>query len=154
MSQIISFAQKGLVLAPTNTKVLVSKYLTSKYLPKKLINKFCLPGGQINFGEQPDNSFVNEIKEETGIVIIPLAPFYIWTWIYKKEGVEKQIIAVARLGYFKSGEIAPPPEEKETTMEKAKWLSFSEVKKQLAKFVVGEDEVIKNFFEHKYVQPK
>jgi 8-oxo-dGTP pyrophosphatase MutT (NUDIX family) len=147
MSKIFSVAQKGLILDESKMKILVSKYLESKYLPEKLIGKYCLPGGQIEWGEEPDRSFIKEIKEETGIIITPQEPFFIWTWIYKKDEHDKQIVAVARLGSYKSGEIQPPSDESETKLDIARWIDIKDL--EIEKFVVDEQPVLKKFLEIK-----
>lgn len=144
----ISFAQKGLILDSTRSKILVNKYSESKYLPEKLVGKVCLPGGQIEFGEEPDDSFIREVFEETGVTITPLLPFYTWTWIYKKDNIKKQIVAVARLGLYKNGEIKEPlhENEKETKLEKARWLLLKSI--DVTTFVHDEQPVIKKFKEY------
>ena len=112
MLKILSFAQKGLIVDQKHSHLLASKYLTSKFLPEKLTNKLCLPGGQIEWGENPDISFIEEVRQETGITITPLLPFYIWSWTYPKGNTQKQIVAVARLGIYRSGRIKPPLKKK------------------------------------------
>lgn len=149
MNQIISFAQKGLILNKKGTALLISKYLSSKHLPQKLTNKFCLPGGQLEFGQQPDESFMDEVKSETGITIAPGSPFYIWTWTYEIDAEnQKQIVAVARNAFYKSGEISSPEEQKETTLDTARWMDIDEVSKHLTEFVIDEQPVVKKFLIH------
>lgn len=149
MNQIISFAQKGLILNKKGNALLVSKYLSSKHLPQKLTNKFCLPGGQIEFGQRPDESFISEVRTETGITIAPGSPFYIWTWIYEKDSEnQKQIVAVARNAFYKSGELKSPPKENETTLDSARWMDLEEVQKHIKEFVIDEQPVIIKFLNH------
>lgn len=149
MNQTISFTQKGLIINKKGSSLLVSKYLSSKYVPQKLNNKFCLPGGQLEFGQQPDESFIGEVQSETGITISPGSPFYIWTWIYETDSdKQKQIIAVARNAFYKSGEIAPPSQESETTLDNARWMDFEEIKKHLSEFVIDEQPAIKKFLDY------
>jgi len=142
-NKILSFAQKGIILNKKKTKILVSKYLSSKYLAKKLNNKKCLPGGQLEWGENPDESFIREIKEETGVDIKPGDPIMIKTWKYTKDNSLKQIVAVSRIGYYESGSIQLPKGEQETTMEKAKWIDVKKINPD--EFVIDEQPVIKKF---------
>jgi 8-oxo-dGTP pyrophosphatase MutT (NUDIX family) len=151
MKNIFSFAQKGLVFNNTRKKILVNRYLESKYLPDKLIGRLCLPGGQVDFGEDPDKSFVREVKEETGITIKPLLPFYVWTWIYKKDDSRKQIVAVARLAFYKNGKIIKPKGETETKMEKARWIDINKI--EIDKFVEDEQPIIKKFLKYSKSNP-
>ncbi|OGD10208.1 hypothetical protein A2397_03280 [Candidatus Amesbacteria bacterium RIFOXYB1_FULL_44_23] len=153
MPEVLRFAQKGLVLSLDGQSLLVSKYLTSKYLPTKLENKFCLPGGQLEWGQNPDESFISEIREETGITVTPLLPFYVWTWVYNKEDTSKQIIAIARLALYASGQIVPPASEKETTIDVARWMPIAEVKTKLNKFVIDEQPAIQKFLGYQAHNP-
>ena len=98
-------AQKGIILNIKRTHILVQKYLSSKYNPLKVVNKFALPGGKMEFGELPDEAFIREVEQETGIIITPLKPIDIWTWIYDKDGVKTQIVAVSRLAEFNRGKL-------------------------------------------------
>lgn len=150
MQQVLSIAQKGLVFNKTK-KILVSRYLESKYLPDKLVGKYCLPGGQIDFGEDLDKSFIREVKEETGVTITPLLPFYVWTWIYKKDNSQKQIIAVARLASYKNGRIAKPKGETETKIERARWIDIKKI--EIDKFVEDEQPVIMKFIKFSKSNP-
>src|SRR5258705_12292780 len=102
MERIQRTAQKGFILDSDRKKLLVIRYSDSRYQAQKLNGKLALPGGQIDFGREPDEEFVREVEEETGITATAGLPFYIWTWTYEKDDVEKQIVAVARLGYYES----------------------------------------------------
>ncbi len=145
-------AQKGLVLDTEKKRVLVIKYSDSRYQSHKLNGKLALPGGQIDFGEEPDNGFVREVEEETGITCEPGTPFYIWTWIYKKDGVEKQIVAIARLGFYKSGEPhQAPKEENESKIELVGWMEIDGL--VVDDFVEDERPIIKAYFEYQKQNP-
>jgi 8-oxo-dGTP pyrophosphatase MutT (NUDIX family) len=151
MKQQIHFAQKGLVLDKTKSKILVIKYSDAKYMASKLKNKLGLPGGKIEFEEQPDQSFINEVKEETGITIKPLLPFYTWTWIYQKENTQIQIVAIARLAHYQSGKLTIAEDQIESTIESSQWLNLKEIK--LADFIIDEQPVIKKFLQYQRQNP-
>ena len=126
--QIIRFAQKGLILNKSRNKLLVIRYLKSTYLPEKLENKLALPGGQMDFGEQPDESFIREIREETGIRVHPAEVIYTWTWVYTKGDVIKQIIANARIGIENGGKLLTQNRvESEVTISKPFWIDLNSI---------------------------
>ncbi|MFW5719637.1 MAG: NUDIX domain-containing protein [Candidatus Dojkabacteria bacterium] len=75
MKEILRIAQKGLILNTSKDAILVIKYLESIFIPDKVKGRIGLPGGQIEFGEEPDSAFVREVQEETGITITPLLYF-------------------------------------------------------------------------------
>jgi 8-oxo-dGTP pyrophosphatase MutT (NUDIX family) len=141
--EIQSFAQKGIVFNKAKTAILTARYLKSKYAPEKLNGKLFLPGGQADFGEQPDASFIREVREESGITILPLQPVYIWTWIYTKGADTKQIFAVARLARYQSGKLHTKKQvEHEVEISKPFWLPIGKVK--VTDFVFDEQPVLKN----------
>ena len=39
-------------------------------------NRWCIPGGHIDFGEEPRDAVIREVKEETGLDISPKFLFY------------------------------------------------------------------------------
>lgn len=119
-------AQKAVILNKTKTKILILKYRKSKYSPAKINGKLGLPGGKIDFGEDPDESFIREIREETGITIKPGKPFGIWTWRYNKGKDKVQIVAVARMGFYESGKLIGSKKESETEIEKVEWVNIKE----------------------------
>lgn len=151
MDQIISFAQKALILNKKRDSILVVKYLVGKYLPDKVNGKLTLPGGQIEFGEEPDEGIIREVREETGVTIKPGLPFYVWTWKYDKEGYKKQVVAVARLASYLKGSIREPTDEKETKLEKARWIKLKEIK--LEEFIWDERPAIKKFLAYQRKNP-
>ena len=149
--RVLCFAQKGVILDSTGTKILVSRYLDSKYLPGKLNGRDCLPGGKLEFGQEPDESFIEEVFQETGVTITPLLPFHTWTWTYEKGETDQQIVAVARFGLHKEGEIQAPTREKETTLDTARWVPLSEL--DISSFVEDEQPVLRAFLEYQRKNP-
>jgi 8-oxo-dGTP diphosphatase len=142
----IKFAQKAIILNKEKSHILVQKYLSSKYSPAKIIGKLALPGGKIEFGEQPDESLIREVYEETGVSVKPSDPIDVWTWIYDKEGSKIQIVAVSRIAYYESGELIDPSLihiEKETTISKAEWIEIQNIK--IKDFVFDEQPSLTKF---------
>jgi 8-oxo-dGTP pyrophosphatase MutT (NUDIX family) len=144
MKKVLSLAQKGLVLSKDKKKLLVIKYSESKYTSDKVAGKMGFPGGQIDFGENPNESFIREVKEETGVVVKPSLPFDVWSWTYKKEDTSKQIVAIARLAFYKSGKLhSKSINETETKIEEVKWIPIKNLK--IKDFIVDEQPVLKKF---------
>lgn len=119
--RVTSDAQKALVLDPSGENLLVVNYLTSKWLPQKLVGKVGLPGGRIKPGETRDDSLIREVREETGITIIPGRSLTTWEWSYRTDASVNRIIATARIGHYASGEISLPSTEEEVVLAPATW---------------------------------
>jgi 8-oxo-dGTP diphosphatase len=80
------------------TKVFMPKRAaTKKFLP----NKFELPGGHIDFGEQMETGLAREIKEELEKDIIVGEPFAVFTYINEVKGSHS--IEVDYFAQFKGG---------------------------------------------------
>lgn len=151
MSNIMYIAQKGLVFDKSKKRILVIKYLDAKYNPEKIKGKYALPGGKMDFSERPEMALVREIKEEIGITVSPILPFYTWIWIYTRNKERVQITATAWLAVYESGIIKASTSEKETKLETAEWIDISKLK--LSKFVVDEKPAIKKFLEYQKSNP-
>ncbi len=125
--EIQRFAQKGIVVNNKN-EILLIRYANSKFLSEKLNGKYALPGGKIEFGETPDESIVNEIRQETGVTCKPGMPIHIWNWEYKKENDSIQINAITRICKYESGEPnSKPSEEKELTIDGTYWIPLEKL---------------------------
>jgi mutator protein MutT len=125
MSQ--KFAQKALVVNDKNELLLIH-YANAKYRPGHLNQRYALPGGKIEMGENPDESMVSEVKEETGITCTPGVPFYTWNWEYKKGDEDIQINAVMRYASYKEGIVNKgEKEEVELTIDEVCWVPLSKV---------------------------
>lgn len=62
-----------------------------------------IPGGKIEFGEEPEKALEREIKEEAGIKVKVLKPLRIWTFF--KENKKTQVVGITLLCKYKSGKI-------------------------------------------------
>ncbi len=150
MNQELRFAQKGLVLNKERTKVLVIKYSSNLYNNTKLAGKYALPGGRFEFGEEVDHQIIREVKEETGVIVKPLLPFYTWTWRYQKEDIEVQIVAIARVCIYKSGQVIKH-DDSESNVEKVEWINVSNL--NLENFVIDERPIIEKFLQYSIQSP-
>jgi mutator protein MutT len=119
-------AQKGIVLNDKD-EILFIIHSKAPHTPH-IEKKHGLPGGKIDFGESPNESFIREVEEETGLIVDPGPPFYIYNWQYKKDFNDIQITAVMRICQHVGGEIMyDTKEENETVISETKWIPFEEV---------------------------
>ncbi|MCA9383266.1 NUDIX hydrolase [Candidatus Dojkabacteria bacterium] len=151
MKTILNFAQKAFIFNE-ESKILVIKFKSNKYQNKKLAGKYGLPGGQMNLGEEPNESIIREVQEETGVEIIPSLPFYTWTWSYTKEnGTHKQIVAIARLAKYIKGDPRINMQENESILEDALFISLDNLNS--TNFVIDEYPAIERYLEYKSINP-
>ena len=54
--------------------------------------KFDVPGGRLNMGERFDEALLREIKEETGLEVHVMEPFYVGEWRPVVRGEEWQVV--------------------------------------------------------------
>ena len=73
--KVIIFNKQGKVLAIHRTK-------TAPSSP----GKWDLPGGSLNFGEEPKKGIAREAREETGLLIDNIMPFEVWSKVNKQLG--------------------------------------------------------------------
>jgi 8-oxo-dGTP diphosphatase len=109
------------------------KFLVTKRSPINdfLPNLFDLPGGTVEFGEDPKEALGREIFEETSLTVEIKNPIYIYTEVQKEVRHQIWIIYVCE---FKEGEIKLNPEEH----NEYKWVNFEETK-DLPKIVFLEE---------------
>lgn len=102
---MICFAQKAFILK--KERVLLIK--KGKNDPHQA-GKWEVPGGRIQFGEEVDDHIKREVKEEVGLTVDVGQPFHVWQWhnnlILENIQVKRQIIAVARVCHYVSGEVS------------------------------------------------
>ena len=99
-------------------KFLVTKRsLINDFLP----NLFDLPGGTVEFGEDPKEALEREIFEETSLKVEVLKPVYLYSEVQKE--IRHQIWIIYECRYL-GGEIKLNPEEH----DEYKWVNFEEVK--------------------------
>jgi len=87
------FAQKAFVLH-NDSLLAVRRNAKDPHNPLR----WEVPGGRLEAGEELDHHLIREVREETGITIIPGEPFYLWKWNIKKKTADAPdtIVAVAR----------------------------------------------------------
>jgi 8-oxo-dGTP diphosphatase len=91
-------------------------------------NKFEFPGGGVEFGENPEETVIREVKEETGldIQVVSLLP-KIFTNIWEKESVAEQVIIICYLCSVVGGVLKPSdPEVSELKFMRPEDIDFSQ----------------------------
>lgn len=61
-----------------------------------------LPGGRMEFGEQPEETLIREFSEEVGLEVEPIRPLNTWTFLRDEN---TQIVGITYLCSFKGGEV-------------------------------------------------
>lgn len=85
------FAQKA-VIERDGRILLVRKSANDPHNPQR----WELPGGRLKSSEGLDEAIVREVSEETGLVIVPGPPLYLWDWEMEWDSETVRVIAVAR----------------------------------------------------------
>jgi 8-oxo-dGTP diphosphatase len=83
-----------------NGKVLILKRSSSEDVFKE---EWDIPGGKIEFGENPEKSLKREVKEEAGIKVKIVRPLRIWTFFKDKN--RTQVIGITFLCKYESGKV-------------------------------------------------
>ncbi|MBC7836496.1 NUDIX domain-containing protein [Acetobacteraceae bacterium] len=80
------------------------------------------PGGRLHVGETPVEGIVREIKEELGIKITNIKPFYVGSSFHYKSNMEQVFITYTC--DYNSASLAVDPKE----IEEIKWVTLEEIK--------------------------
>lgn len=145
--KIFKVDSKSLIFNPAVYGVVIKK---NKILLLPVNNKYALPGGSIEMGEDHIDALKREIKEETGLSVKPIKILSIYTSLYKsfKTGTNYHCV---QLFYICKTTIAAPSKVLLTADEKkylkpAQWIDVSKLKS--LKYIGTEPvfkDIIKNF---------
>ncbi|MDR1694069.1 MAG: NUDIX domain-containing protein [Lactobacillaceae bacterium] len=89
-----------------------------------------IPGGKMEFGEQPVEALKREIMEETGLEVDIKKPFTVWSFMAKPD---LQIVGVTLIAEYVSGEVKLSSEHTDFKWIEAKEFSSFEADKSLKK---------------------
>lgn len=109
-------------------------------------NKWELPSGKVDFGEDPNEALVREIKEETGMLVKDFFPFKMTHYTLEKPGKKKHTIQIISLIKFQDDiNIVLSGEH-----DKYKWISVEELNnldtfEDMHKILRNADSFLKNY---------
>ncbi len=83
-------------------------------------NSWDIPGGRVNYGEDPEDALIREINEETGLKVKNLRLLNLWNIL--KEELNLYLIGANYLCEFVSGDLRLSHEHKT-----AKWVNIKEI---------------------------
>lgn len=112
----------GLGITFNNKKEIL---MTQRNAPDKSYahKKWQLPGGMVEFGEDPANTATREIKEETGITIaVDRKQAFVVSHVFDESNTN--VILIAYKALFVSGAIDVSQDEQTGD---AKWMKYSEI---------------------------
>jgi len=137
------FAQKAFIIKGDKI-LLIKKSADDPHQP----NKWEVPGGRMDFGEEVDAHIKREVLEEVGIVINPLEPFHIWQWQLQNKSKEDeqiniQIVAVTRICETDSEEFNAKGQVEDDFIGKIKWVPINDMKDY--DFIPNMKPVVENF---------
>ncbi|MDR2934014.1 MAG: NUDIX hydrolase [Rickettsiales bacterium] len=120
----IFFAQKAIIIH--NEKILLIK--KNNNVVDECKNRYELPGGKMDFGENIDTSLQREVFEETGIQIIPGQPFDIYDFFFEKNEVKNQVVVLIRFCEALDFNTTTKNQVESDNIDSVVWVELTELK--------------------------
>ena len=124
---------------------------TSRSKPKAVL---CLPKGLIDPGEKPLDAALREVREETGIIAVPITKLGDSKYVYVRSwGDGERVFKIVSfyLLRYESGEIDKISPEMRIEVARAKWVPLRDAAKQLA--YGGEKQMARQAMEYLEAHP-
>src|SRR5882762_8749948 len=89
--------------------------------------KWEVPGGRLEAAESLDEHIIREVREETGILISPGGPFFVWKWNINSDSENSPdcIVAVARLCTAQTTLISTAGRVAQDYLDLTEWIPLS-----------------------------
>ena len=138
---------KSLIFNPAVYGIIIKR---NKILLLPVKDKYALPGGSIEIGENHTEALIREIKEETGLIVKPTKIFNIYTSLYKsfKTGTNYhciQLFYICKTTTNAQEKIHLTKDEKKY-LNPAEWIDISKLKS--LKYIGTEPvfaDIVKNY---------
>jgi 8-oxo-dGTP diphosphatase len=107
----VVLVNRAVVLNKDGTILIMKRAANDSYMP----NKWELPGGKLDIGQDISNALEREVLEETGLVVIPTDKIAYWHSEIMSSGKYKGLPYVVLVGVTKSvgGKVSISPEHQD-----------------------------------------
>lgn len=115
-------AQKA-VIADGDRILMVRKSGSDPHNP----GRWELPGGRMKESEDVNASLVREVREETGLVVMPGEPIDIWQWQMSWHGEDVSVVAISRYCALSASIVSGHAREDDDYLTEQRWVPISDL---------------------------
>ena len=115
---IFYVAAHALILNDDKKVLTLKRANCTDYMPLK----WDIPGGTVEVGETIEDALIRELQEETGIIIEPMYPIYVYSNLSQLP--KRQTIQIVYMCKYKSGDVILNP----TEHIEYQWVNYNDLK--------------------------